>query len=472
MKHRSREHIIAINAASRKWLKALYGLFRNVKTYESNNDIFSQPISILQQCEAIIFELDGQLQFKFIEEQFFMNDLWIKPILSERQNIFALSDHFKRHFLGGIMVQNRTSREDWTGLVSVLKKIPDIDETFAQTFNNFASQQRIETLMFLPPFQIDESPLELPLHPSLFSAVINYLKLYFALKDYADSGDIEEKVAVLRRIQRVTCELIDLVQKHPRLMLLMTLSQADNQYAFCHPINAMLMSVCQGFFAKRTKNELLDFAVAILLHDVGRYMNDYETTSQPDKTHPEKGVKEFFRLGYLQRNIDLRAKIALSHHYFRTKQGYPQFRDTIPLGPFVELASINIFYDALISNSYGRQCATPHDAIRCLLSKTSTNRYTGEISKLFSQFMGPLPVGSWVQLTDQQKEGMVVASGYLATQYPYPDIFCPDTNELICSQKKIKILPGRVIAPASLIGRAVKHHAQFFENPCEWQIPK
>jgi HD-GYP domain-containing protein (c-di-GMP phosphodiesterase class II) len=481
LRRRSREEMIRLNRLGKGWLKALYAALRTIQIHDSRNQIFDEPIGQMLAHGNELIDSEGHIEVQMVEDQFFLNRLWVKPTLTERDTLYGLVDVFKRSGIGAVTLRARTSDDHLRKFFTVLHEAHAPAAERAAQINRALAEQQIEELeVAAATLGRPSDTRRLPISPVAYSSVVAYAKVLLALKDFVRSAPGEEQVTALRKAQRIICELIDISEHHPRLVgLLATLRDFDADFVH-HCVNVFLLSLLFGRQVGIGRRELVDLGMASLFFDVGKLalpdelLNKVGTLTDDEwraiRRHPVESAVTFLNLGYMNESVAERVLVAFQHHRIsRTTGGYPETRREMAPSLMSDIVGICDRYDASVTDKVYRTGLTPRQAIRVMASEGSRGVYRPDLLDAFLRFLGPVPVGSWVVL-DGKKEGVVACSGTLSPAPPLPVIYVPpaaatdETGEWIVPDspqafKGIEIEPRRAdpLAVRRAIGLLLRH---------------
>ena len=226
---------------------------------------------------------------------------------------------------------------------------------------------------------------------------------------------IERKTLNAQQISFVVEDIIrEVHQKEDGLFALIDLKTPDN-YLYNHSLNVCILSILIGKELKLEWEDLKELAIGAFLHDLGKvYMKSslkkIQTLSTSDtaqvKQHPKKGFEILRAVPGFTIKI---ANIAYQHHERENGSGYPLgliSRDIIPLSKIVAVADS---FDAMISERIYRELVWTEQALRELEAE-SPAQYDREVVKALRRSVALYPVGSIVQLSDQQSAVVVEAT--------------------------------------------------------------
>ncbi len=433
---RNHEDKIILNQMGRKWLISFFSLLRTVKIHTPDNEIFTAPIKTLHETGQKIFDLDGKADFRVLEDQFFLNNLWVKPALSEREQLYQLANHLKSNDMGGISLRANPSESDWRSFLGAIRKVnAPLKERVAE-MNRALAEARIEQIEILRLLVLkDQNEEVLPLPALVFAGVKAYSKCLMVLKEFTLSTPGEEQVGAIRKAQRTICEMVEMAEKTPKLFLLLSLLKNFDSYFFHHGVNVCILSLATGVHMGMKRKELVDLGLAALLHDVGKLLLPEELLNKPEdlsedewnriQHHPIDSAKSFMTLGYINESVAERILVAYQHHWASgSPKSYPQPRRPMNPSLMSSIVAVAVTYDALTTPKNYRDSFAPYQAIRILSSQAKKGFYKNEIIKTFLNLMGPAPCGSWVKL-DSGEMGLVAVGGCHAPRTHFPLLFVP-----------------------------------------------
>ena len=150
-----------------------------------------------------------------------------------------------------------------------------------------------------------------------------------------------------------------------------------DDYTFTHAINVAILTVAQGEKLDLERDTLRDFAIAGLLHDIGKLKVPGDILRKPGKLtdaefdqikrHPLEGAKI---LCSYQDIPEIAAVAAFEHHLKFDRSGYPRTRRNRELNLCSLLVTIADVYDALRSSRHYRSEMQSHQ-IRKILADGS-----------------------------------------------------------------------------------------------------
>lgn len=191
-------------------------------------------------------------------------------------------------------------------------------------------------------------------------------------------------------------------------LILASLRRHD-EYTYDHSINVGLLSIALARAYGWKGQDLHEFGVAALIHDIGKIYTPLEVLNKPGrftaaewvvmKKHPRDGY-EILQEGGV--GNELAPSIALEHHISYDGTGYPplSYKD-IHLGShMVKIADV---YDAFTTIRPYRSQVRPQEVLK-MLRKQARTQFHPDLIEVFCDMMGDHAIGSTVKLK----------SGYIA----------------------------------------------------------
>ena len=193
-----------------------------------------------------------------------------------------------------------------------------------------------------------------------------------------------------------------------------------DRYLSEHSVNVCILSMV---FARRLgidQSTAVELGISAMLHDVGKVFVPEDVIRKPGKLseeewqqvrrHPSDGARA---LAAMQGLPSLAPTIALEHHAYTDGTGYPGFGPAHHSHLLSRLVAIVDTYDALTTDRPYRERWTAQQALAWMLYE-APNRYDRQLMARFASTSGLYPLGSLVQLMNEQIA--VVVSG--STKHP------------------------------------------------------
>jgi HD-GYP domain-containing protein (c-di-GMP phosphodiesterase class II) len=211
---------------------------------------------------------------------------------------------------------------------------------------------------------------------------------------------------------------------------LLTLSEVDDE-SYVHSANTMVLTMSLAAQAGISREEVAQWGLAALLHDIGKALIPLDVLKKPGKLTPSEWdiMKKHPQLGHsiLSRSKDevirgLCSTVCIEHHERKNGTGYPYGIDLKELNPVSRSLMVLDIYEALTA---GRVYASPLSPAKTLayLLETEIHHLDPKAIAELIRMIGVYPVGSLVELTD----GKIA----MVSEYKDPDTRAGEVNLLV-----------------------------------------
>lgn len=193
----------------------------------------------------------------------------------------------------------------------------------------------------------------------------------------------------------------------------------DN-YTYEHSLSVAVFSTLVGIACQYREKELINLALAALLHDLGKRCISSDILNKPDKLTSEEFMEikkhPFFGYNMLKDDILISATVKTSiyqHHENEDGSGYPRGLKGNDIYKFAKIIHITDVYDAITSKRPYKEPNTPMEAIAFIIKNTG-KMFDKEFVELFLGVVPAYPKGLMVKLSNGEK-GIVVENykGYV-----------------------------------------------------------
>ena len=185
--------------------------------------------------------------------------------------------------------------------------------------------------------------------------------------EYIKNGDIDGCMGAAARIVN------EILAKDVISFDLMDIRTSDN-YTYAHSVNVAVLSCVVGMGMKLEEDDLVNLAIAGLLHDIGKAKLPQDILNKPTRLTKEEFeiVKSHPMLSHQiiasRLDIDDDVKIAImSHHENIDGSGYPNHVEGHKLNLYSKILRVADNYDALISRRPYKEAYYPLDAAEYLM---------------------------------------------------------------------------------------------------------
>ncbi|MCK5230099.1 MAG: HD domain-containing protein, partial [Desulfobulbaceae bacterium] len=179
----------------------------------------------------------------------------------------------------------------------------------------------------------------------------------------------------IKRAQNVTNHIIDLALDNREFISSLLKLGSHDYYTFTHCVNVAVFAI--GLFqciGRGTEDELRDFALGCILHDIGKTNIDNKILNKPGKLtdaefdqikkHPGFGVE--LMKGMVS---DIALDVILHHHEQYDGRGYPEGLTGDHISDNAKISAIADVYDALTTNRSYARARSPFDAALLMKEK-------------------------------------------------------------------------------------------------------
>ena len=172
----------------------------------------------------------------------------------------------------------------------------------------------------------------------------------------------------IKKTREVTNNIIDFALDNPDSIPSLLKLGSHDYYTFTHCVNVAVFAI--GLFqciGRGTENELRDFALGCILHDIGKTDIDEKILNKPGKLtdaefdrikkHPVLGVE-------LMKGLvpDIALDVIMHHHEKFDGQGYPEGLTGDHISDNAKISAIADVYDALTTNRSYARARSPFEA--------------------------------------------------------------------------------------------------------------
>lgn len=180
-------------------------------------------------------------------------------------------------------------------------------------------------------------------------------------------------------------------------------SLKDDEYEHC--IKVAEMSIVIGRALNLKENELVDLAVAALLHDFGKCIKDPENQKKLNYEGQIGSYKEelYPLYGYeLLKNyssIKATTKVGVLTHNMNEDGSNNIFNKKIPQHRYGQIIHVADTYDRIVSKKYNNKLTSPSEATELLLGGCGTN-FNREVVEAFIKYIPIYPKGTKIVLSN------------------------------------------------------------------------
>lgn len=227
--------------------------------------------------------------------------------------------------------------------------------------------------------------------------------------------NLDQEWTSRRILYNAATSIIAELQGHRDLNLQIAELRTASSYTFDHSVNVCLLGLALGERVGLSQSKLVDLAVGLLLHDIGK------TALAAEQLHLHEGAeglederyRSHARLGFdmlqqLGKTLAGPARIiALQHHERVDGSGFPKGLKESEIHPFAQIAAIANTYDNLIHDMAQGRPSPPHQAMEYLMA-TGGSQFNHALVSEFLKLLVPFPLETAVRLSTQE-EGLIIA---------------------------------------------------------------
>ena len=198
-------------------------------------------------------------------------------------------------------------------------------------------------------------------------------------------------------------EVIEMVERTPRTLLDILRLKKKDEYTYLHSVAVCTLMVNVARHLGRSEEDVRDFGMAGLLHDIGKMGVEDTILNKPGSLTEEemKRVRHHPEFGHAMlletANVpEMALDVCLHHHERVDGKGYPHKLAGHELTEAARVGAICDVYDALTSDRVYKSAWTPAETV------TAMWRWNGQFDRellfAFMQAMGVFPPGLVVEL--------------------------------------------------------------------------
>lgn len=195
-----------------------------------------------------------------------------------------------------------------------------------------------------------------------------------------------------------------------------------DEYTYKHSINVGMVASMIGKWLGYGPVELMDIALAGMLHDIGKSRIPLEIINKPARlTEAEFDIiKTHSRAGYeilsesTEVNFDVRFGV-LEHHEWINGGGYPNGSSGKKIHEYARIVAVADVFDAITSNRSYKSKISPFRAAEIVMEESVTH-LDPEIVQLFLSRISQFYVGNTVQLNTGEIGEIVMVNRYNLTR--------------------------------------------------------
>ncbi len=395
---------------SQELLIRLYTLMRTLKFHYHDNQAVQQTLEQLYRAVKELFEYEYEIHIEFTGTDFLVNERWSKLARQYQELCAKLGDEWRKREIGGLWITTLPPKE---GLLQFVELIVSVDP--AQMANPFALIQSqlwrkklhwvsLEKFVEIENWEKDKLEPREAIRQVYFQAI----EAMKQIQVQVESGR-PIKLKIAKRVIQSLIGLIETPHFAEELPLLLSLVHLKGwtEYSLSHPVNVAVLAVGWGVSMQLPRLFLRDLGISSLMADSGLIKlmaeNSLEDLKQLPREifekHPTEAIPILLQTSLIDSTILRSTNVAFTHHSGWQSGGFPPFARGLNCLS-AQIIAISEYYDALISpESPAQRTLTPPEALG-ELAIVPPSYFHSPLVKLFISWLGPIPIGTFVKLSD------------------------------------------------------------------------
>jgi len=402
------------NLLNEAFIKAFFRLLRTVKIHKENNQ------SIIRCAEEFTCLINKQktdknnIILRFKDKRIYLQD---EKLLYLRKNINlydTVYEYFKKREIGGFnfnISQNMIPLKQLMAFARMLNSSKQHNNPLKWLEESIEKNKISSWVNILDNFEKKPET-----NSRKEQGRKNYSYVMASVKEISQKLSTQNQAGIHKTL-RVTQNMVDLMMEDEPLFKALSTIRIYDDYTFSHSVNVAILAMCIGKRINLSKKSLERLGLCGLLHDLGKVEVSKEILNKPAKLTDEEfeemkkhtlyGVRLIVKI---RASRDRKAKLLLppfEHHLKYDLSGYPQSDRRAALNLFSRILCIADVYDAITSpRVYRRSVLSPAQALGLMFKGFGTD-FDPILFKIFINMMGVYPVGTLLQL-DNDEMGLVI----------------------------------------------------------------
>lgn len=227
---------------------------------------------------------------------------------------------------------------------------------------------------------------------------------------------------ILEELKDSLTPLIDKVISNNNILGNLRMIEVADEYTYKHSINVGMVASMIGKWMGYSQNDLMNLALAGMLHDIGKSKIPNEIINKPGKlddaefeimkTHPRAGYEILSDTKEV--SFDVLFGV-LEHHEWICGGGYPNGSVGKKIHEFARIVAVSDVFDAMTSNRSYKSKMSPFRAAEVVMEESAAH-LDPEIVQLFLSRVSQFYVGNKVQLNTGEIGEIVMVNRYNLTR--------------------------------------------------------
>jgi HD-GYP domain-containing protein (c-di-GMP phosphodiesterase class II) len=172
-----------------------------------------------------------------------------------------------------------------------------------------------------------------------------------------------------------------------------------DEYTYFHSVNVCVLGTTLFRDSVSSEQELLDFGIGLLLHDIGKSKVDLKILNKPSELSLDESYIMRRHVIYGYNLVKANKNVILNHHERINGTGYTRGLTELQQSFFDMAASICDVFDALTTHRSYRTKIDVHRAVSMLITG-SGSQFNTRLVNMFLRGIGRFPVGTFVLLSN------------------------------------------------------------------------
>jgi len=223
-----------------------------------------------------------------------------------------------------------------------------------------------------------------------------------------------------------------------------------DEYTYFHSVNVCVLGTTLFRDSVSSEQELLDFGIGLLLHDIGKSKVDLKILNKPSELSQDESyiMRRHVIYGYnlvkANKNLsEVSKNIILNHHERINGTGYTRGLMELQQSFFDMAAAICDVFDALTTHRSYRSKVDVHRAVSVLISG-SGSQFNTRLVNMFLRGIGRFPVGTFVLLSNGEI-GVVCRINTTALALPVIKVLFDADGDRLAQPRTIDLYDERTV---------------------------